>query len=77
MEVIRIEPGRNVICDDCSVDWTDRTESGGILFHSKAICPKCEHAWRNSAIKYDEQHFIRGECPKDKSFADWVRQDLR
>lgn len=33
-----IPVGRNVVCDICDADWTDRPESGGFLFVSKAYC---------------------------------------
>lgn len=75
--VITIEAGNTVICDDCGVDWTHLPDSGGLLFLSKAICPECAPRWRESAAKYGEQVYIRQTCPPDKSFADWVRDDLR
>ena len=34
-----IPVGRTVVCDICDQDWTDRPESGGFLFVSKAYCP--------------------------------------
>jgi hypothetical protein len=26
---------------------------------------------------YGEEHYIKAHCPAGKSYADWVRQDLR
>ena len=72
-----IHPGPLVFCDDCGDDWTERTESGGILFQSKALCPECAPKWERNAAKYGEQRFIRGRCPQGKAYADWVREDLR
>lgn len=66
-----------VLCDFCGDDWSERTESGGILFQSKATCPQCTPRLLESARKYNEEHFIRGKCPSDMSFADWVRKKLR
>jgi len=77
MEIIEIDIGDRVVCDDCNKDYTDRQESGGILFQSKAICPNCTPKWKLSAEEYGEEHFIRAVCPPGKSFADWVREDLR
>jgi hypothetical protein len=65
--------GRLVICDICDKDWTESAESGGYLFESKAVCPDCAASFMQKIIQYSEQHFIKGECPPDKSFADWVR----
>jgi len=77
MDVIRIEPGRQVICDSCSKDWTDLDGKGGVLFQSKAICPDCQDSWIESAARYNEEQFLIARCPNWKSFADWVREDLR
>lgn len=66
-----IDIGATVLCDICSEDYTLSAESGGILILSKAVCPKCTPKWEAEAV------FIRGRCPAGKSFADWVRQDLR
>ena len=35
-EVYREEVGRTVICDDCGADYTDRPDTGGLVFQSKA-----------------------------------------
>lgn len=70
----KIPVGRDVVCDDCDADWTDRPESGGILFESKGICPDCTPAWLKSIARYHEERFIRGRCPADLSFADWIRE---
>jgi hypothetical protein len=66
--------GRTVVCDDCSGDWTDRKESGGFLFLSKAICPDCAPKFMQSIAKYNEHKHIRGTCPTLESFADFVRR---
>ena len=39
MTVITIDPGRTVLCDWCSKDFTDSPEIGGLLFQSKATGP--------------------------------------
>lgn len=71
---VLIPVGKIVICDDCNADWTDRKESGGLLFESKAICPDCEPKWRKLAAEYHEEEYIRGACPELQAFADWVRE---
>ena len=73
MKVFKLEPGNTVVCDWCSEDWTDRSESGGFLFQSKATCPTCAPGMMKKIKSYGEEHFIRGECPDGVSFADWVR----
>lgn len=65
--------GRIVVCDVCSVDYTDDPASGGFLFGSYAYCPPCAvKAWP-AIEKYAEQHFIKARCPDGQSFADFVR----
>jgi hypothetical protein len=76
-KVFRIDPGNRVVCDDCNEDYTDSQETGGILFQSKAICPKCAPKWESTAKGYGEERFIKARCPEGKAFADWVREDLR
>ena len=68
-----IPVGRIVLCDDCNGDWTDRKESGGMLFESKGICPDCEPKWTELAKLHHEEFAIRGRCPELMSFADWIR----
>jgi hypothetical protein len=78
MKVYTIDPGREVICDTCNVNWTDRPESGGIFgFSTKAICPECAPKILADAERYGEMKYLKARCPEGKSFADWVRDDLR
>jgi hypothetical protein len=69
-----IPVGRTVICDLCDADWTDRTEPGGVIFESKAVCPDCMPRFEKSVAKYKGERFIRGRCTPGMSFADWVRE---
>lgn len=69
--------GDTVACDICDEEWTGRPESGGFLFSSKAVCPKCADEVRDWAILYNEEHFIRATCPKGKPFAQWILEDIR
>lgn len=69
--------GDIVICDLCGKDYTNSNEKGGITFGSKACCPDCTPGILKSAKKYNEESYIKSRCPKDKSFAQWVREDLR
>lgn len=74
---IVIDPGDLVICDSCDADMTDDPTSGGIMFGSKAICPACTPAWLGDAEKYGEISHVKARCPAGKSFADWIRDDIR
>lgn len=73
MEVIHIDTGRSVICDYCGDDYTDRADSGGMMFGTHATCPKCAEKMKPDIIRFGEEHYIRGRCPEGVSFADWVR----
>ncbi len=80
IEYIYVEPshgGRGVQCDSCGEDYTDSKATGGIMFDSKAICPKCSPSWLESAERHNELHAIRAWCPANTTFADWVRESLR
>lgn len=74
---IDVELGDRVLCDDCGDDYTDSPDQGGFLFLSKAICPECAPDYEKCIAEHGEEHHIRGRCPVGKSFADWVREDLR
>lgn len=64
--------GERVYCDCCDEEWTDRTESGGFLFVSKAYCPRCAKLAIDKIRSYNEEHFIRARCPQGMPFAKWV-----
>ena len=72
-----IDVGDKVYCDLCGEDKSESDSSGGFLFQSKAVCPDCAPHFEVSINDYSEQHLIRGRCPPEKSFANWVREDLR
>lgn len=74
MAVEVFDMGRRVLCDSCDGDWTEREESGGILFVSKAICPECAPRWENSARAFGETGHIRARCVPGMAFSDWVRE---
>ena len=69
--------GDAVLCDMCDEDYSNSTDKGGLTFGSKAVCPKCVPRVEASAKKYGEEWNIKNRCPADKSFAEWVREDLR
>lgn len=69
--------GDVVYCDLCGRDYTFSKETGGLFFESKAICPVCAPEIEIACERYGEQGYIKDRCPSDKSFADWVRDDLR
>jgi len=69
--------GSSVACDMCNKDWTRSDVSGGFLFSSYAVCPDCAEEQLKSIKSFNEEKYITKYCPKDKSFADWVREDLR
>lgn len=68
-----IDIGPIVVCDLCDEDWTTRTDLGGFIFQSKAVCPQCAPKFMASVIKYGEQRYVRAKCPDGQAFADFVR----
>lgn len=67
-----IDIGNSVVCDLCGADYTNSDKQGGILFGSSAVCPACTPDVLKSTKKYHEKEHLKGECPKDMSFKDWV-----
>lgn len=66
--------GERVVCDCCNADYSNRSESGGILFGSHAICPACTPSLLKDIEAYGEQDGIKARCPEGMSFRDWVLQ---
>lgn len=71
MKTVTIEMGRQVACDICNDDYTDRDDIGGGMFGSYAACPKCLEEFEKKGEK------VTKRCPALMSFADWVRKVLR
>lgn len=65
--------GRTVLCDMCNEDYTDSPESGGFIFGSYAVCPKCAPRIEKDITRYREQHAIHRRTADGESFADMVR----
>lgn len=74
--IIPLNP-HEVLCDICDQDWSDSAQSGGFLLLSKGVGPCCEARLRDSIAKYKEEWSIKGECPANMSFADWIRNVVR
>lgn len=67
--------GDQVICDICNEDYThNNIDQGGILFGSKAVCPKCTPKLEDSAKKYNEEDYITDRCPARMTFREWCLQ---
>jgi hydrogenase maturation factor HypF (carbamoyltransferase family) len=71
-KVETIELGRIVLCDSCSSDYTASDEPGGILFGSNACCPVCAPQMEISALKYNEEKYIKDRAMPGESFRDFV-----
>ena len=72
--VIEVDAGDCVLCDFCNDDYTTSNESGGMIFCSNAVCPKCTPKTLADAEGYGELDYVRARCPENQSFADFVRQ---
>ena len=65
--------GDIVVCDWCDKDYTTSKDIGGLIFGSKATCPKCAGRILANAQRHGEGRHIRAVCPEDVSFGDFVR----
>jgi hypothetical protein len=68
----KVKLGLDVVCDICDGDWTGSPQSGGLLFGSYAICPDCQDEQLRKIKGFGEEEHIRGFCPPQLSFADFV-----
>lgn len=72
MAIHEYDIGDRVNCDWCNADYTDSDEGGGLLFDSKATCPRCAFRIRIGAEEHGETDHIRAECPIGMSFRQFV-----
>lgn len=67
--------GDTVLCDQCNTDFTEEPNSkevGGFLFGSNGVCPRCAPRMRESAKKYNEEHYIKDEASPGETFKDFI-----
>lgn len=67
-----IDFGERVVCDFCNDDYTGNQTSGGVLFGSYAVCPKCTPKLLDDCATYGETDRITARCPADQSFWKWT-----
>lgn len=72
-KVDRIDIGNTVLCDLCNEDFTNSNKSGGFIYMTKGICPNCAGDFLKAVKKCKEEMYISQYCPKDTSFADFIR----
>jgi hypothetical protein len=75
--VLRIDPGRRVLCDWCDKDHTDSPVSGGFMFGQRATGPCCAARIERNATSAREAHLIGARCPDGMPFANWIRDTIR
>ena len=63
-----IDIGDIVVCDFCNEDYTERDDPGGLLFESKAVCPKCAPRLEADAVHFGETHFLKARAKPGQSF---------
>lgn len=61
-----------VLCDYCNEDYSNSDESGGLVFTSKGICPKCAPDALKRIKGYGEESYIKAVCPKGMSFKEFI-----
>lgn len=66
--------GSSVCCDFCNAEFgvAQQKESGGFLFGSYAVCPRCAPASLADIAQHGETERIKARCPEGVSFRDWV-----
>lgn len=73
-----INVGTGVACDGCGEQYSPNDKrTGGLMLGSSAYGPCCENRIMESIKRYKEEQYITARCPKDKSFRNWVLEDLR
>jgi len=70
--VYEADLGDSVVCDECSEDYTNSEESGGFIFGSHGVCPKCADRLLKSIKKYNEEEHIKSYCPRGMSFKQFI-----
>lgn len=73
-EIASFDVGRYVECDMCGEVLTDDPRPGGFLFGGKGVGPRCAERVEASLRRHAEEDYIRGYCPADQPFADWIRE---
>jgi hypothetical protein len=73
----QVETGDWVECDLCAKDLTNDPTSGGFMFGPKGVGPCCAARLEATARRVGEEAYITARCPEGKSFADWIREDIR
>ncbi len=78
---LRLDPAPllPVRCDACGKDFSQLPDSGGIFwFDERLIGPCCAARWERVAGNFASvDELITARCPAGKSFADWVREEVR
>lgn len=76
MELIEeYDIGDMVVCDWCNADFTaepSSLETGGFLFGSDGICPRCEDRARGYIEKFNEHHMIKAEAKPKETFKAFI-----
>ena len=72
--IINVDIGDAVLCDLCNGDFSESEETGGFIFGSKAVCPRCAPALEEDIIKFEEGAYIRRRCKETESFKEMVLQ---
>jgi hypothetical protein len=60
--------GLKVICDLCRRDYTNSTESGGVIIGGIIHCPECAE----KVVSKHHPHNILARCPDGLAFREWV-----
>lgn len=64
-----------VLCDCCNKLYTsDSTETGGILFDTRAVCPACAPGWIENAKVYGETSHIKDRARDGETFYSFVQR---
>lgn len=72
MTIDTIDIGDTVLCDLCNADFTDKSDTGGFVFESKAVCPNCTPDFLRSVRDNHELEYVRAICPEGMPFREFI-----
>jgi hypothetical protein len=64
--------GDQVYCDLCGEDYTHSDETGGFLFLSKGVCPKCAPGFMKTIKACNKKKYIKALNNNQTPFREFI-----